>query len=67
MLNKFLVILSKSNNFQILESISKFSGASIQYKNLFGGEIALLVSVAKKNEEKSLQNIKEADRIVKEK
>jgi hypothetical protein len=64
-LKKYLVVLSRSNKFQILENISQFSGARIQDKNVFGGEIALLVSVSE-NEEEFLRIIKEADRIVKE-
>ena len=66
MLKKYLVVLSNTNKYQILEDISHFNGAKIQDKNTFGCEIALLVHVSENNEVEFMKIIKEADRIVKQ-
>ncbi|HEX3036795.1 MAG TPA: hypothetical protein VHT73_17030 [Thermodesulfobacteriota bacterium] len=64
MLKKYLITLSNPKRYQILESLIHCNGVSIQDKNTFGGEIALLVNVSENNEEEFMQIIKEADRIV---
>ena len=63
MLKKYLVVLSNSDKFEILERINRFSGARIEDKNTFGGEMALLVTVFK-DEEEFLRIIKGAGRVV---
>lgn len=63
MMNKYLVVLSNSDKFKILQKINRFTGARIEEKNTFGGEIALLITVDK-DEEEFLRIIKGATRVV---
>jgi hypothetical protein len=63
MSKKYLVVLSNSDKFEILNRINQFSGAMVEEKNTFGGEIALLITVFK-DEEEFLRIIKGATRVV---
>lgn len=63
MLKKYLVVLSNSDKFEILSRITQFSGAKIEEKNIFGGEIALLITIVE-NEEEFLRIVRGAGRIV---
>ena len=63
MLKKYLVVLSNSDKFQVLKSINQFKGARVNDVNIFGTEMALLITVFE-NEEEFLRIISKANRIV---
>jgi hypothetical protein len=63
MLKKYLIILSNSDRFETLKKINESSGIRIEEKNTFGGELALLVTVFK-DEEEFLRITKGVGRVV---
>lgn len=63
MLKKYLVVLSNSDRFEIVKRISQFSGARIEDKNTFGGEIGLLITVYK-DEDEFLKIIEGVPRVI---
>ena len=65
MSKRYLVVLSNPDRFEILKSITQFSGAKVEEKNTFGVEMALLITVCK-DEEGFLRIIKGASRVVEE-
>ena len=44
-IGRYLVVLSNSDRFDVCKRINQFEGARVEEKYMFGGEIALLITV----------------------